>query len=85
MLRTALFWLSRWTRDFTNRKCGEVCSGNFLGLQIELNFVPVYRAVALGPVRLRPKAERSEDGIEFFDARKLRKSIYPEEISGLVL
>ena len=66
MRRSALFSMSRWTRDFTNRKCGEVCSGNFLGLQIELNFVPVYRAVAFGPVRLGPKAERSEDGIEFF-------------------
>jgi hypothetical protein len=47
----------------------------FLGLQIELNFVPVYRAVAC-------ERRRTEIGnrIEFFDARKLRSNRWFFEI-----
>jgi hypothetical protein len=44
-----------------------------LGLQIELNFVPVYHVPRSG-------AERSEDGIEFFDARKSRSNRWFFEI-----
>jgi len=51
-----------------------------LGLQIELNFVPVYQAIAVEPIGLGPKADRSEDGIEFFDDQKLRSNRWFFEI-----
>ena len=52
----------------------------FLGLQIELNFVPVCCVFALGDSGSEAKAGEIGNRVEFFDARKLRRNRWFFEI-----
>src|SRR5689334_3392484 len=64
---SALFSSSRWTRDFTNRQCGEVCSGHFWDCKLT-QFCPAC------PPSLRRRPGFTSEQIEFFDARRWRSN-----------